>query len=468
MERAEQSDSEIYRVIVLHQSGTELLLASTEGGFSLPEVTIPRWQRVAENLGAAMKSTWGEQVICLFQPDATTLGLSDNRIHYQVAEHWRCFGKSEVPTRWVSVEDLHQNSFVDPSDYAVIQRSLAECDTWARDPVAAPFAQLGRFKELCEWIEEVVEPRGLHLSGNFRQLNASPSFSLIRFETEGPPAVWFKAVGEPNQREFPITLTLARLFPKYLPPILAARSAWNGWLMSEVEGTDLGDTTDSSLWKAAVAAMARVQVESITNQRELLLSGAHDLRTNALRDLVSPFMNVIGHLMKQQSKVPPPVLSEIELQLLGERVQDALSLLGELGIPDTLGHLDANPGNIIVSRNGCAFLDWAEAYVGHPFFSFQYLLEHFRRIVGADSISEAKLAAAYFVPWEQIASRECLAETMTLAPLLAAVAYAAGTDAWKQPERLRDSNVAGCLRSLARRMNREANQLSVGRSPCLS
>lgn len=466
MERAEQPDSEIYRVIVLRQTGTELLLAHTQGGFSLPEVTIPRWQRVAENLTAAMRREWGAEVICLLQTDVTSPTSPDNRIHYQVAEHCRCFGKSEALTRWISVEDLRQNSFVDPSDHAAIQRSLSERDAWARDPAAGPFAQRGWFKELREWIGEVLAPRGLHLNGNFRQLNASPSFSLIRFETNGP-AVWFKAVGEPNQREFPITLTLARLFPDYIPQILAARSAWNAWLMSEVEGTNLGETTDISLWEAAAAAMAKLQVASITNQRQVLRSGAHDLRTKSLKDLVSPFMGVMRHLMEHQTKTTPPALSNPEVELLEERVEGALSLLGELGIPDALGHLDGNPGNIIVSPDGCSFLDWAEAYVGHPFFSFQYLLEHFRRTVRADSISEAKLAASYLVPWQQTTSHDCLTETMNLAPVLAAFAYAVGTDAWRQPERLRDPSVAGYLRGLARRMNREANQLRERRAQCL-
>jgi len=163
----DQPESEIYRVILLRQASTELLLASIEGGLSLPEVTIPRWHRAAENIGAAMKSTWGEEVICLFEAENTS-DASPNRIHYQVAEHWGSVGKSGVPTRWVRMEDLHQNSLVDPSDCAAIQSSLAERDTLARDRVAGPFAQLGWFKELVKWVEEVLAPRGLHLSGSFQ------------------------------------------------------------------------------------------------------------------------------------------------------------------------------------------------------------------------------------------------------------------------------------------------------------
>ena len=466
MERSPLSDNETYRVIVLRKPGAEVVLASKSAGFSLPEVTIPRWQRVAENLTAAVKRQWGEEVVCLFHPDTSTLGLDDNQIHYQVAEHWRHFGESEVPIRWVPVEDLRQNSFVYASDYAAIQRSLAECDTWARDPVAGPFAQLGWFKELCKWIEEVIAPRRLHLGGNFRQLNASRSFSLIRFETDGS-AVWFKAAGEPHQRELPITRTLAQLFPKYLPPILAARSTWNGWLMPEVEGTNLDETTDISLWEAAASALANLQVESINSQRELVDCGAHDLRIKPLRNLVSPFMDVAAELMKNQSKAPPAVLGDMELRLLQERLQDALSALGDLGIPDTLGHLDLNPGNLIVSEGRCLFLDWAEAYVGQPFFTFQYLLEHLRRMSSADSISEERVVTSYLAPWTQVASGNCVAEAMLLAPLLAVFVYAAGAGAWMQPERLNDPKAAGYLRSLVRRMTREANDLSERRSSCI-
>jgi hypothetical protein len=204
------------------------------------------------------------------------------------------------------------------------------------------------------------------------------------------------------------------------------------------------------------------------SQPELVDCGAHDLRIKSVRKLVAPFMSVMGTLMEKQTKIPPPALSEIELQALGGRIQDALSLLGELGIPDTLGHLDLNPENLIVSQSRCVLLDWAEAYVGHPFFSFQYLLEHFRRIGAVDSTSEAKLAASYLAPWEQITSYDCLAEAMSYAPLIAAFAYAVGTDAWKQPERLSDARVAGYLRSLVRRMNREARELSERRLLCLS
>lgn len=467
MEASQQSDRETYRVIVLARNGTEVLLTRSQAGLLFPQVTIPRWQRVAENITTAMMKEWGGEVICLFELSGEPLLHTLNSFQYVVAKHWRGFAELGVPLRWIPTNDLREDSFVEQSDYSAIQRSLAQCSAPVPEPGVGPFAQLVWFEDLCEWVGGVIASRGLHLNGNFRQLNANSCFSLIRFETDGP-AVWFKAVGEPNEREFPITLALAQLLPNYIPQILGARPDWNGWLMSEAEGTNLGETTDRSLWEAAAAALANLQVESIQRQRELVDCGARDLRITVLRDSISAFIDVAAHLMEKQSKVPPAVLGEMELRLLEERLQDALSVLGDLGIPNTLGHLDLNPGNLIVSESRCLFLDWAEAYVGQPFFTFQYLLEHSRRVGSADSTSEDRLLTSYLAPWEQVASRNSVAEAMVLASLLAGFAYAVGNDAWTQAERLTDPKAAGYLRSLVRRMNREGNKLSERRSSCLS
>jgi len=78
------------------------------------------------------------------------------------------------------------------------------------------------------------------------------------------------------------------------------------------------------------------------------------------------------------------------------------------------------------------------------------------------------LTASYLAPWEQIAPAKSLTEAMTFTPLLAVFAYAAGSDVWTQPNRLKDPKLAGYFRALARRMNREAGQLRNRRVPCLS
>jgi phosphotransferase family enzyme len=465
---AEQTACETYRVVVLGQSGTEVLVVPDGDRFALPSVNIPRWQRVAENLTAAVETDWGEEVVCLFEPDAAA-STDAPGIHYQAAEHWRVSGKPKMPTQWVPFSALAHDSLIGASDYPAIQQSIARCSAEGNESPSGPFARLGWFRELREWVQAVIAPLGFHLEGNFRQLNASPTFSLVRFETEGP-ALWFKAVGEPNQREFPITSTLAQLFPNYLPGILAIRADCNGWLTREVAGKLLRDVQEAALWETAAAALAELQIESADHGARVLAAGARDLGATALSKLVRPFIEIMAQLMERQPNVPPPVLSRKDLLLLGDRIQsalEALEALEALGISGTLGHLDLNPGNIIVAPRRCAFLDWAEAYVGSPFFTFQYLLEHRRRTLGADSAVETRLITSYCAQWEQVVSRAAIAEALALAPLLAALAYAVGSDAWKDTQSLEDPATAGYLRSLTGRMNREANELADRRSLCL-
>jgi hypothetical protein len=191
MESTQQSDRETYRAIVLGRGGNELLLKPAGEGFLLLSVEIPRWQRLAENMTVAIRNEWGQEAICLFNPDVSVPVTAPNDHNYQVME---CSGpaRPHPGAEWVHVSSLSERTFAEPADQVAVQRSLAECDRDAGAAALGPFARLGWFRELQGWIEEVIWPLGFHLAGSFSQLNASPSFSLVRFETSGP-AVWFKA-----------------------------------------------------------------------------------------------------------------------------------------------------------------------------------------------------------------------------------------------------------------------------------
>jgi phosphotransferase family enzyme len=461
----EQDERETYRVIVLGRGGADVLLVPNREYHMLPWVEIPRWQRVAENLTIALKSGWGEEAVCLFEP--TTELPADGRVAgYQATEHLRSCGNSKMPTRWVPVSNVRQDLLIDARDGAALRQVVAMCNGEIEASSAAPFARLGWLCELRNWIESVIEPMGLNLNGKFRQLNASASFSLVRFETSGP-ALWFKAVGEPNQREFAITCALAQIFPGYLPSILSSRPDWNGWLSQEIPGNLLSHLQGLVLWERAAADLARLQIQSIDRGCHILGAGARDLGSAALSELIQPFMGVVEQLMERQTRVPPPVLDRQDLVVLADSLHSALGATEATGIPETLGHLDLNPGNIIVSENRTVFMDWAEAYVGNPLFSLQYLLQHARRALGGDPAVETSLTKAYCAQWGSTISPTAISNALAFTPLLAVFAYAAGSDAWKRSQQLQAPATAGYLRSLARRMHREAQQLVYRRSLCL-
>lgn len=320
-------------------------------------------------------------------------------------------------------------------------------------------------QELSSWAQQEIEPYGLRWNGEFRQLNASPTFALLRLETNRT-ALWFKAVGEPNLREFPISVTLSRLFSGFVPTVIATHPAWNGWLTTEFPGSTLDEVPDACAWERAAQTLAQLQIASVGKTEELLKAGCRDVQAASLLALVDPFMEVTSQLMEQQQKTPPPVLGRDELRTLGIQIKEALSAWAQLDIPDTLGHLDFNPGNVLCSADQCVLLDWAEAYVGNPFLTLQYLREHRMRLRQEQFGSGADLAKAYETKWRRILSPETVSAAQDLAPALAVFAYAAGTAAWQNPTMLQEPKVAAYLRSLTRRMHVEVQRLQERRDLC--
>jgi hypothetical protein len=303
----------------------------------------------------------------------------------------------------------------------------------------------------------VIRPLGMELK-DFQQLNGCGTFSLVRFETTQLP-VWFKAVGKPNLHEFPITVALAELFPQYVPSVLATQPACHGWLMADAGGPPLNEAEDSSAWKDAATALAGLQIASIGAIDDLLKAGCRDLRVGRLLESVDPFLEVMADLMQQQTKVPPAILSRHELSRLAATLKSALHCLQSVGIPDTLGHGDFNPGNILLGSKRCVFIDWAEAHVSHPFLTFEYLMSHLRKDCPALIRFEDAIRSSYAQRWQSISLSEHLSEAFLFSPLVAVFAYAVAGNSWRDPERLKIPQVPGYLRSLARRMKQEADSV---------
>jgi hypothetical protein len=180
---SEQGDHVIYRVLVFSRDGTEILLTRSGSGLQFPEVSIPEWERVAEKVTYAIEKQWGEVVVCLFEPDWP---LPDESSRYMVARHWRTCESSSALLRWIPISDLSDAWFSVPGDVRLVQESLARCRVPSCETDPGLFAHLNWFEELCEWAAKAINSRGLCLTGKFRQLNANASFSLIRFETNGP------------------------------------------------------------------------------------------------------------------------------------------------------------------------------------------------------------------------------------------------------------------------------------------
>jgi hypothetical protein len=450
------------RILLLRPSGEngrQVLLRLEGARYALPEVHIAPGRRAVEQRTTFVQKTFGIDAVSL-----SSVEPSNCPILYEIMEP---VGQAYTTPRnhaWLAVDSLVASEFRDCNDFQGVMRAVAQWNSSAEGSSCGPFARFGWFDDVKQWVQQNIEPSGLHLTGRFRQLNARPAFSLIRFETNGP-AVWFKAVGEPNVREYSVTLMLAHLASPFLPCLIAVHPEWNGWLAFEAEGTPLLDAKPEA-WFRAASDLAELQIASCGRGRELLDAGAHDLGFGALRKHLDPFFRAIDDWEGQHSKAVPVTLSREDLRALSAHVSNAIGVLESTGSPSVLGHLDLNPENLVISAAGTVFLDWAEAFIGHPFLTFQYLLQHYRHACDEDTALEAQLLACYLSSWRPLLSDEITRRALEVAPLVAIFAWATAGEPWSDPQRRNDPVTGKFLRSVTRRMHREACFLSERSMPC--
>jgi hypothetical protein len=454
---------ESYRLIVTRRDASEILLSPNGSDWALPRVDIRQQQRVAEQLASEVSREWGLPAYCLFVPSYRASG-GNGEAKCAVMESVTHNGKAPAGTYWMPRTVATGRGVAEEA--GTIRESLEELDSYARGERPGPFARPGWLRELFQWVQEQVNPLGLRVTSGFRQLNASPTFSLIRLETDDG-ALWFKATGEPNSHELPVSLLVARLFPGHVPRILGVHPSWNGWLSAEASGTALDEITDASAWERAAEGLAELQIASLGKSAELLEAGCKDLRISKLKELIDPFLARMAEFMTAQEKPSPAPLSASELVSLGEGLKEACSLLQSFGLPYTLGHIDCNPGNIFVSPDRCVFLDLAEGCVSNPLITFEYLREHIGRSSVQEPSALERLTAAYVRPWTSFYSPDDLRRALAISPLIAVFAYAIASDAWRSAESLRHAQLAGYLRSLTRRMYREAVHAAERSELCL-
>jgi hypothetical protein len=463
MHTSSQSEHNLFHILLYRNEAAEVLLETTGHGLRTPVLAIPRHSRIAEEITAAIETRWNLAACCLFSipSDASSRDLP----RYQVAEVSRATPRPPSGMQWFQANSLSAGEFAEPSEFEAIQQSQTTLDRYRGETLPGFFGKSGWLQVVTEWVAENAAVTRLRLTEDFRQFNASPTFSLLRFETNGA-ALWFKAVGEPNAHEYGLTLHLADLFPSYLPHVIASKREWNAWLSLEVPGQHLGQDSPIHEWRNVATALANLQIATFGNGLHLIDAGCRDVRVCSLLERVDPFFDCMAELMESQTKQRPSPLTKSELTALAEDIRKALEELGESDIPCVLGHLDFNAGNVLVSPERCVFLDWAEGCVGHPLFTFQYLLEHWRRFHGMDA-AEEPILSAYTTPWQSFVSSRQINSDLRVISLLAAFAYAASNQVWRNSDASRRPETAAFLRGLTRRMKLEADTLQQRRLICV-
>jgi hypothetical protein len=448
---------ESWLLLMIRRDGKEVLLNTNAAKYTLPEVQIPAQQRIAANINRAVERELGLRVISLYEVIPRGPALASDFHYHAVA----AVQSAQMPPggyRWACLRTLKVNSFLRDREFAGIDTFRLGLKAAGRDLAAEPFRKPAWFTEVKNWVGRSLRPHSLRPSGKFEQLNACPTFSLIRFDTNREP-VWFKAVGKPNIREWAVTLALASLCPDCIPRILASRRRWNAWLALQAPGQSLASTGEPQFWERTAASLASLQVASMNHGETLLMAGAHDLRVSRLLSILEPFFQFIADCTRRSPLQTSKNLTLLEVSELKDIVRLTLRELDSLHLFDTVGHMDLSPANIFGTTGRAVFLDWAEAFVGNPLFSFEYLLQHFRRKFSRDTPLEERFRNAYLKAWRTKIPPKQLDRTLLLSPLAALFGYAstvwasARADSTQLPSRER------YLLSLVRKMKDEVLQM---------
>jgi phosphotransferase family enzyme len=452
--QSENADSLLVRLIMLRRD--QVFLSRLSDEYVLPEVQVPKYERMAPHVTGQVFRFYGLEALCLFNPQLRTRTTREPDALYQVLEVTDGHSGSEG-TVWVPRLHLPQLRFRWSQDHEMLQSALHEADLYDSGGIIAPFAKAGWLQETVAWMKPFLD-FGVELTGKWTQYNSSSTFSLMRFETTGR-AIWFKAVGEPNLREYRLTTELAAAHPVYLPRILATRDEVNGWLMEEVDGKHPDADAGLDVWVRIAETLASLQYETSGSADTFVAIGCQDLRTTQLVSRLPDFITLAGQLMGEQVVRSPAPLSFSQLNDLGQTLGVACDALSKFHVPDTLVHADFNPGNIIVGTDRTAFLDWAETYVGQPFFTFEYLLAYLQNRVLQFPIWRQALTKAYLHIWRSFFPAEDLRDSLKVTPLVAVYAYALSImtpGTLSSSEQLDNSKY---VRSLVRRMYRESDTL---------
>lgn len=445
--------SETWRLLVVRGEADEVLV--TANG-ALPEVEIPRYERIAANINRVVERDFGLRVVSLYALQADVPGQLGCVPYHAVA----AIGKardSRAGTRWTAMPSLTKTTFPQQHDFEAVRAFRSKLCAPSPNGEEA-FLRPDWFSAVVNWVEKASRVWSFQLTGEFHQLNASETFSLIRFETDRTP-VWFKAVGDPNLREYGVTHALAAISPSFVPRMLASSKEWNAWLCPQADGHSLASQPEIGIWEATAASLANLQVATLEHSEELMQAGARDARIPQLQLARDPFFAFVEDAIGSSRGAIPEDLTVRDIPELRETTTAILDSCHDRRALATVGHMDLNPENIFCESERAVFLDWAEAFVGPPTLSFEYLLQHFRQAFPKQQALEDRLRSAYLVPWHGLDLRGDIEKLFCVSPFLALFTYATtlwSASTWGTGQ---DADRTKYLLGLLRRMRTETRRM---------
>lgn len=423
--------------------------------WKLPRILVPRWSRAAEQIQAVIEQQWKFKAIVI-----DFLEEEPGREPIAIAELRNASKSSHLPREvsWVSLGEPSEGD-IEGGGRRTVERLLSDGTTGR-----GVFSRFGWVEEAEEWIGAKAAIDRAQFCDDVGQFNAAADSALVRFGMRSGPPIWFKAAGDPSSSEYRVTAALARLFPDFLPSVIATREDWKAWAMEDA-GQPLSSLHLPGAFGKAVSRLAAIQKASMDLITSLLAAGCDDRRLPVLRASIPLMMDLIRDAMARQDAGVIQPLTSIRIRALEAILTEACLGLEDLGIPDTLLHGDLSFENILVSPRGCVFTDWACVAVGNPFVTFEQLRAQIEQDKNAHAWLPV-LTEIYLGSWLEMLSRSRIERALNLIPPIAEMTYL--FDQWQRfgREHCSDPKFQSSIRAIARQIDRAARNIELRRVRC--
>ena len=324
-------------------------------------------------------------------------------------------------------------------------------------PTLAPWQQTGWLEEATAWADARLAEVGLSRRGPMVPRERAWSI-VLELPTEAGP-IYLKESGGALANDAGITELLAPLGPEVMLTPLAVDAGRRRMLLPH-GGERLRDRfereRDPAHWERILPAYAELQRAAAPRTRELLAAGALDGRLGRQAQLLAALLD--DPVLSEPSSEEPLRPAELAtLRALVPVVRQRAGELAEVGIGPSIQHDDFHDGNILVNPDwSYRFIDWGDAYVGHPFGTLLITIRSAAAQFGwrEDGPEARRLRDAYLEPWSAGMPRAALLRAADAACWLATIGRALAWRAVCETESAeeRPSWVAGVidwLRTLA-------------------
>ncbi|UJL46072.1 aminoglycoside phosphotransferase family protein [Virgibacillus sp. NKC19-16] len=305
--------------------------------------------------------------------------------------------------------DLHSIELLE----AIHPNERKEILDWLSKGGSRNFAwfQLGWRREMEAWVEKKLPCSPIA----FEQIRSWERSALFKIKTT-KDNYYFKAVPGVFSHEPSIHNYLAEHYPSYVPEVIALDLEKNWYIIDELQGDLLGESTNISHWEKALHRMVTIQKGSLIHKDKLQKLGCP----------VRPFIEILNnHLEESLGELASNNNMSLEKHIaLKKKIPSVLSLvrrLHESRLPISLEHGDLFGGNIMVQQGQPVIYDWSDSSLSHPFLSVIVLLEEVNEYFSKQVSQE--LLDSYLKEWKMFDTLARLYEEFRLVRVLAPLYY---------------------------------------------